>query len=98
MHIETDESLEHTRDVREMMTVACSLLKEKGIPEQMIRTDIRKKKEGVARDILREIAEGGYGTVVVGRRGISRTQQFLFGSVSNKIVHNARGCTVMVVD
>jgi nucleotide-binding universal stress UspA family protein len=43
------------------------------------------------------MAAGGYGTIVVGRRGISKAEQFLFGSVSNKIVQNAKDCTVWVV-
>lgn len=38
-----------------------------------------------------------YGTLVVGRKGRSRTEEFLFGSVSSKIVHYASKCTVWVV-
>ena len=36
--------------------------------------------------------------VVVGRRGISHNEEFVFGSTSNKILHNARNCAVMVVE
>ena len=35
--------------------------------------------------------------VMIGRRGISRTKRFLFGSVSNKIVQQARDMAVWVV-
>ncbi len=51
----------------------------------------------IAQDILDKLREGGYGTVVVGRRGVSKAEQFLFGSVSNKIVNEAKNCTVWVV-
>ncbi len=37
-------------------------------------------------------------TIVVGRQGISRSEEFLFGSVSSKIVNHARNCTVWVVE
>jgi nucleotide-binding universal stress UspA family protein len=47
--------------------------------------------------ILQKAREGGYGSVIVGRRGISRTKRFLFGSVSNKIVQQARDVAVWVV-
>lgn len=56
------------------------------------------RREGPARDILEEIGRGGYGTVVIGRRGLTRARQFLFGSVSHKVVQNARECAVWVVD
>lgn len=38
------------------------------------------------------------GTIVVGRRGISRSEEFMFGSVSSKIIHYARHCTIWVVE
>ena len=37
-------------------------------------------------------------TIVVGRQGLSRSEEFLFGSVSSKIVNHARNCTVWVVE
>ncbi|GAB6057971.1 universal stress protein [Desulfonatronum parangueonense] len=52
----------------------------------------------VADHLLRVIREGGFGTVVVGRRGMSKAEEFLFGSVSTKIVHNTKNCTVWVVE
>lgn len=51
----------------------------------------------IARHILDEQKSGGFGTIVVGRRGVSKAEEFLFGSVSNKIVHYAEDCTVWVV-
>lgn len=36
--------------------------------------------------------------VVVGRRGISHNEEFIFGSTSNKILHHASNCAVMVVE
>jgi nucleotide-binding universal stress UspA family protein len=53
---------------------------------------------GVARDILNELEEGAYGTVIIGRRGISKAEQFLLGSVSNKIIQNAKNCSVWIID
>ncbi|HEY6010066.1 MAG TPA: universal stress protein [Nitrospirota bacterium] len=37
-------------------------------------------------------------TVVVGRHHKSRTEEFLFGSISSKLVHEARNCAVWVVE
>lgn len=51
----------------------------------------------VAQDILEVLKDGGFGTVVIGRRGVSKAEEFLFGSVSNKIIHSVKDCTVWVV-
>jgi len=37
--------------------------------------------------IVREAEAGGYTTIVAGRRGLSRLQEFFMGSVSSKIIH-----------
>lgn len=52
----------------------------------------------MAECILSERDAGDYGTIVVGRQGLSRKEEFLFGSVSSKIVSHARNCTVWVVE
>lgn len=51
----------------------------------------------VVQDILARQREGGYGTIVLGRRGMSKQEEFLFGSISNKLIHDAQLCTVWVV-
>lgn len=98
IHIQTGESKQYEKEIKEIMESAKNILIKAGISEKAITIVLRKKKTGIARDLLEEIAANNYGTVIVGRRGLSRTQQFLFGSVSNKIVQNAKGCTVWVVD
>ena len=52
----------------------------------------------MAECILAERDETQYHTLVVGRQGISRSEEFLFGSVSSKIVNHAKKCTVWVVE
>jgi nucleotide-binding universal stress UspA family protein len=60
------------------------------------RTELRDCPS-MAECILAERDSARFGTIVVGRQGISRSEEFLFGSVSSKIVHHARNCTVWVV-
>jgi nucleotide-binding universal stress UspA family protein len=52
----------------------------------------------LAECILAERDQTGYSTIVVGRQGLSRSEEFLFGSVSSKIVNHARDCTIWVVE
>ena len=52
----------------------------------------------LAECILGERHRAKCSTIVVGRQGLSRSEEFLFGSVSSKIVNHARDCTVWVVE
>ena len=51
----------------------------------------------MAECIMAERDKIKYDTIVLGRQGISRDEEFLFGSVSSKIVGHARDFTVWVV-
>ena len=50
-----------------------------------------------ASGIIEEAEEGGYGTIVVGRRGMSGVEEFFMGSVSNKVLHLAKEMAVWIV-
>ena len=52
----------------------------------------------MAECILAEQDSLEYATLVVGRKGLSHKEEFLFGSISGKIVRTARNCTVWVVE
>jgi len=69
-----------------------------GFASKDIAIKVRNKKVGIARDILKEAQHGKYDTLVIGRRGLSGIKQFLFGSVSNKVVQLAKNVSVIVVD
>jgi nucleotide-binding universal stress UspA family protein len=47
--------------------------------------------------IAEEAQKGEYDTIVVGRRGLSRVQEFIMGRVSNKVINLAKDKTVWVV-
>lgn len=41
--------------------------------------------------------EGQYGTVVTGKRGVSKAEEFLFGSISNALAHHSHDFTAWIV-
>ena len=47
--------------------------------------------------ILAEIREADYDTVVLGRRGVSKKEEYIFGSVSHKLVREVAEISVWVV-
>jgi nucleotide-binding universal stress UspA family protein len=84
--------------VKEFMEQAKAVLVEAGFPSKNVTVKVRKKKAGIARDILKEARTGKYDTLVMGRRGLSAVKEFLFGSVSSKVVQLAKKVSVIVVD
>ena len=84
-------------DAEDMLSQAKTYLLERDVPAFAIKTQLETKATGVARAILEEARTGEYGSIVIGRRGLSRTERFLFGSVSNKVVQQAKGMAVWVV-
>ena len=96
--------------MRESLDQARAMLVTAGLPPETVsirfvescRSPLRESMEcsigtSIALEILRLAAEDGFGTVVVGRRGVSRQEEFLFGSVSTKIIQGAKGLAVWVV-
>lgn len=93
--------LEKTRtDILSLMEAAAGRLTAHGIPEKQIHLKVQvcKKPVSVAELILHERRQGEYGTIVIGRRGMSKKEEFLFGSVSNRIVREAKQCAVWVIE
>jgi nucleotide-binding universal stress UspA family protein len=69
-----------------------------GFPAEAVQTSAPLRScPSIAECILSELDRTRYGTLVVGRQGLSRKEEFLFGSVSSKIVGHARNCAVWVV-
>lgn len=59
---------------------------------------LTKDCASIAECILEEQEKLSCGTVVIGRRGISKKEEFIFGSTSSKILHTARDCAVWVIE
>lgn len=84
-------------DAENMLSQAKAYLLERAVPDIAITTRLETRATSVSQAILKEAEEGGYGSIMIGRRGLSRTERFLFGSVSNKVIHQAKGMAVWVI-
>lgn len=69
-----------------------------GHDRKRISTQIVTGARSRSEALVKEADQGGYGTIVLGRRGLSRISEFLMGAVSSKVVQLARGHAVWVVN
>ncbi len=76
---------------------AMSMLENSGISKDRVTTKIAHGTRSPAEDILREARDNEYGTIVLGKRGNSKVKDFLFGSVTRKLLYKAVGRCLWIV-
>jgi nucleotide-binding universal stress UspA family protein len=75
------------------------ILIQSGFPERKVKTElVVASATPVSSVIVDKQVEFDACTLVVGRRGVSKPEEFLFGSVSSKVVHMAHRCAVWVIE
>lgn len=67
-----------------------------GFEEDKVSGKIISGVESRAEAIIKEAEASGCGTIVVGRKGLSRIQDFFLGRVSHKIIHSEGNFTVWI--
>ena len=69
-----------------------------GLDSEKIYGKILTEKPSRAGGIIAEAKAGGFGTIVVGRRGLSAVEEFFIGRVSRKVLHMAKKMAVWIVN
>jgi nucleotide-binding universal stress UspA family protein len=72
-------------------------LTQTGMSKDAVINKFKPKYYDVAEDILSEAEAGGVDTIVMGRRGLGMAKALLLGSVTQKVVQNAKGRAVTIV-
>ena len=85
------------KEIEPVIENAVGRLVQAGIPSDRISSKVITGATTRAGSILEEAKAGDYGTVVVGRRGVSTVEEFDMGRVSNKLVQAAKDRALWVV-
>jgi nucleotide-binding universal stress UspA family protein len=97
---EREKYVGQKRDSADALLARCRERLEKlGVPAERIRakTLYCKPPQTVVDAILGEIREDDYDTIVLGRRGVSKKEEYIFGSVSQSLVREVVDISVWVV-
>jgi len=89
-------TLHARKRVEACMQEAQEILARAGFRPDRIVAKLRRRRVGVARDLLRE-ARRGYGAVIVGRSGVSGVDGVVVGSVAHKLVTTIHPVPIAVV-
>ncbi len=83
--------------IKTVCNQAIDRLEQAGLKGDQINTKIVSGAASRAKAIVEEAKNEGYGTIVVGRRGLSRVEEFFMGRVSSKVIQLAKEMAVWVV-
>jgi len=76
---------EQERAIQEFLERARQLFLEQGVPENVVITKIKERKLGIVRDIVEE-CQGGFDALVVGREGVSKLKDLVWGSIARELI------------
>ena len=72
-------------------------LEKAGFSKEKISSKILTYQKSRSAAIVKTATEGGYDTIVIGRRGLTAVGEFKFGRVSRKILQFAYRSTLWIV-
>lgn len=88
----------HQERGQEVLDKARQYLIEKQVAPDCVECRLVKRFSGVVKDIINQAEGGLFDALVVGRRGLTRTQEIFMGSVSSQLIQNATGIPLWIVD
>ncbi len=87
---------EAKKKIQDYVEEGRGLLVDSGFPKVAVRAKIKKREEGIARDIIKEAARG-YDAVAVGRKGTGQMQDLVLGSIAHKLLEKVSFAPLMLV-
>lgn len=102
IHVIRGEQEKYVSLAKEAMEIEFDEMKKKligfGFEPDLVELKILTGAVSRAEAIIKEASSGNFGTIVVGRRGLSKVQEFFMGRVGNKVVQMAKKQAVWVVN
>ncbi len=83
---------------REYLQTATESLIAAGIAAERISSEARPSRAGASADILHEARHGLYDAVLLGRRGASKLEELIMGSVSADLFEKCRDVPLWIID
>jgi nucleotide-binding universal stress UspA family protein len=83
---------------KKYMNESVERLDRHGISKNQITTEIKLSRTNVASDIIDVARKGLYDALVIGRRGVSKLEELIMGSVSRTVFEKCHDMPIWIVD
>jgi nucleotide-binding universal stress UspA family protein len=83
--------------IQSIFTKAAAVLAEFNVTERVEYRVEMAERGTISETVLKIVRDGDFGTVVVGKRGVSRAEEFLFGSISNSLAQHSKDFCAWIV-
>ncbi|MBF0529845.1 MAG: universal stress protein, partial [Deltaproteobacteria bacterium] len=94
--IEADFLENDDAQLHDFLKTAIDILSQAGFTRERIRIEYREITLGIARTIINAAKEGGYGTIVLGRRGLGKSS--FLGSVTDRVIRRVEDVAVWLIN
>jgi len=94
----TKEEQKRYTAARRFLNQAEERLKRNGIPPEQMTTEVRISTTNPAAEVLSTAREGVFDALVLGRRGVSKLEELIMGSVSSTILEKCHDVPIWIVD
>jgi len=85
------------KEIEPLLDEAAKRLVDAGFSPDRVHKEIQTGKKSRAKAIITRAAADGYGTIAVGRHGLTKIEEFFIGRVSTKVLHMAKKMAVWIV-
>jgi len=85
------------KEIEPLLNEATKRLIDGGFSPDRVHKEIQTGKKSRAKGIITRAATGGYGTIAMGRQGLTKVEEFYIGRVSTKVLHMAKKMAVWIV-
>ena len=92
------EAQKRLRSAKTYMKTATTKLAKFGIGEDRVSTEVRLGRQSTSADILGEARKGLYDALVIGRRGITKLEELVMGSISEEVLNKSHNVPIWLID
>ena len=97
LHLNGEYAQTAEEEITPSFEKAKKILIDSGFKADQLSTKIITGVSSRADAIVNEAKQEDYGTIVLGRRGLTRVREFFIGRVTNKVIHLGRDRTVWII-
>jgi len=94
----TPEARKRYAAAKKYMNESADRLDRRGISKDQVTTEIKLSRTNVASDIIDVARKGLYDAVLIGRRGVSKLEELIMGSVSSTVFEKCHDMPIWIVD